>query len=80
MNEELMKRLNEMPATLELTVGDFNTMINVFNMPQQVQTIVLAKLIDEVQAQIGPQVARARETLEAIAKNEGAANESAPTA
>lgn len=80
MNEEIMKQLNEMTATLELTIADWNIMLNVFNMPQQVQTIVLARMIDLVQDQIGPQVEKAKVALEAIAKNQGAANESAPTA
>lgn len=67
MNEEqILKQLNEFPATVELTVQDWNVLVNVLNAPQQVQTIVLAKFIDVLQTQIGPQVAKAREALEAV--------------
>ena len=69
MNEEsLMKHLNEMVATVELSVQDWNVLINVLNMPQQAQVVILARLIDALSSQIGPQVNKARETLEAVEK------------
>ena len=40
-----MEQLNTMTATLELTVQDWNVLINILNMPQQVQTIALARFI-----------------------------------
>lgn len=72
MSEEaIMKHLNEMVATVELSVNDWNVLVNVLNMPSQAQTIVLAKLIDVLQNQIGPQVAKAREALEAVKNADG---------
>lgn len=69
--EQMMKHLAEMVATAELTVQDWNVLVNVLNMPQQAQVVVLARLIDALQSQIGPQVVKARETLEAIKNSDG---------
>ena len=69
--ESIMKHLNEMVATVELSVQDWNVLVNVLNMPQQAQTIILAKLIDVLQSQIGPQVTKAREALEAVKNADG---------
>ena len=69
--ESIMKHLNEMTATVELSVNDWNVFVNVLNMPQQAQTIILARLIDALQSQIGPQVNKAREALEAVKNADG---------
>lgn len=69
--DSIMKHLNEMVATVELTVQDWNVLVNVLNMPSQAQTIILAKLIDVLQNQIGPQVTKAREALEAVKNADG---------
>jgi hypothetical protein len=67
MSEDaILKQLNEFVATVELSVNDWNVLVNVLNTPQQAQTIILARLIDVLQNQIGPQVAKAREALEAV--------------
>jgi hypothetical protein len=67
MSEEaILKQLNEFVATVELSVNDWNVLVNVLNTPQQAQTIILARLIDVLQTQIGPQVAKARESLESV--------------
>ena len=72
MSEEaILKQLNEFVATVELSINDWNILVNVLNMPQQAQTIVLAKLIEVLQGQIGPQVAKARESLEAVKNADG---------
>ena len=69
MNDEaMMKHLNEMVASVEMTIQDWNVLINVLNMPQQAQVIILARLIDALSSQIGPQVTKAREALEAVEK------------
>jgi hypothetical protein len=68
--EQILAKLNEFPATVELTVQDWNVLVNVLNAPQQVQTIVLARFIDVLQTQIGPQVAKAREALDAVKDSE----------
>ena len=69
--EDVMKHLAEMVATVELSVQDWNVFINVLNMPQQAQTVVLARLIDALQSQIGPQVTKARTALEAVKNADG---------
>ncbi|CAB5238827.1 hypothetical protein UFOVP230_16 [uncultured Caudovirales phage] len=72
MSEEaILKQLNEFVATVELSVNDWNVLVNVLNVPQQAQTIILARLIDVLQNQIGPQVAKAREALEAVKNADG---------
>ena len=76
MSEDaFLKQLNEFVATVELSVQDWNVLVNVLNMPQQAQTVVLAKLIDVLQVQIGPQVATARESLEAVKNADGVPKE-----
>ena len=45
--ESIMKHLNEMVATVELSVQDWNVLVNVLNMPQQAQTIILKKYLQE---------------------------------
>ena len=72
MSEEaILKQLNEFVATVELSVNDWNVLVNVLNLPNQAQTIILARLIDVLQTQIGPQVMKARESLEAIKNADG---------
>lgn len=72
MSEEaILKQLNEFVATAEFSVNDWNTFVNVLNTPQQTQVIINARLIDALQAQIGPQVAKAREALEAVLNADG---------
>ena len=72
MSEEaILKQLNEFVATVELSVNDWNVLVNVLNTPNQAQTIILARLIDVLQNQIGPQVAKARESLEAVKNADG---------
>lgn len=72
MNEEaIMKQLNEFVAVVELSVNDWNVLVNVLNAPMQAQTVILARLIDVLQSQIGPQVMKARESLEAVNKATG---------
>ena len=66
-----MEQLNTMTANLELTVQDWNVLINILNMPQQVQTIALARFIDLIQSQIGPQIEKAKASLEAVANADG---------
>ena len=72
MSEEaILKQLNEFVATVELSVNDWNVLVNVLNVPQQAQTVILARLIDVLQTQIGPQVAKARDALEAVKNADG---------
>lgn len=68
MSNDIMKNLNDMMATAELSVGDWNLLVNMLNMPSQAQSIVCAKLIEVLSLQIGPQVEKAKESLEAVQK------------
>jgi hypothetical protein len=70
-DEQVMKHLNEMVAVVELPIGVWNTFVNVLNTPQQTQVVVNAQLINELEKQIGPQVTKARESLEAIKNADG---------
>lgn len=76
MSEEaILKQLNDFVASVELSVNDWNVLVNVLNMPQQAQTIILARLIDVLQGQIGPQVTKAREALESVKNADGVPKE-----
>ena len=67
MSEEaIMKQLNEMTVTGEFPLNFWNALVNALNTPQQTQVIMNAQLIDAIQMQLGPQVAKARESLEAV--------------
>ena len=68
MSDDIMKNLNDMMATAELSVGDWNLLFNTLNMPVQAQAIVCAKLIEVLSDQVGPQVVKAKESLEAVKK------------
>lgn len=74
MSDKIMEQLNTMTATLELTVQDWNALINILNVPQQVQTIALARFIDVISNQIGPQIEKAKSALEAVAQAEEPTN------
>ncbi len=72
MNEEqILKQLNEFVATVELPIQDWNVLVNILNTPQQVQTVILARFIEILQNQVGPQATKAREALEAVMNADG---------
>jgi hypothetical protein len=66
MNEELNKRLDASPVTLEFTVQEINVLLNVLNMPLQAPAITLAGFITAIQNQAGPQVEKTKAAFEAI--------------
>jgi|FreactcultureFD7_1027221.scaffolds.fasta_scaffold64305_2 hypothetical protein len=69
--EQILAKLNEFPATVELPIQDWNILLNILNTPQQVQTVMLARFIDVLQVQIGPQATKAREALDAVKNADG---------
>jgi hypothetical protein len=72
MNEEqILKQLNEFVATVELPIQDWNVLVNILNTPQQVQTVMLARFIEVLQNQVGPQATKARAALEAVINADG---------
>jgi hypothetical protein len=65
---------NQLPAvddfvvTLEMSVKEVNALLNVLNTPNAVPTTTFVAFINMIQMQAGPQVAKAQESLEAVAK------------
>ncbi len=68
MSDELQKRLDETPVTLEFTVQEVNILLNILNMPVQAPTMTLSGFITAIQNQAGPQVEKAKTAFEAVAK------------
>jgi hypothetical protein len=68
MSDELQKRLDETPVTLEFTVQEVNILLNILNMPVQAPTMTLSGFITVIQNQAGPQVEKAKAAFEAVAK------------
>ena len=71
LEEKLMDRLNEMAATVELAIKDWNVLVNVLNTPNQADTLLLAQFINEIQKQVNPQAVRGREALMAVKNSDG---------
>ena len=71
LEEKLMDRLNEMAATVELAIKDWNVLVNVLNTPNQADTLLLAQFINEIQKQVNPQAVRGREALMAVKNADG---------
>jgi len=69
-----MSENNQLPAvddfvvTLEMSVKEVNALLNVLNTPNQVPTTTYVAFINMIQQQAGPQVAKAQESLAAVAK------------
>ena len=74
-DDKLMDRLNEMAATVELAIKDWNVLVNILNMPNQADTLLLAQFINELQKQVGPQAVKGREALMAVKNADGVPKE-----
>jgi hypothetical protein len=57
-------------------VKEVNALLNILNTPNQVPALTLVAFINAIQQQAGPQVQKAKDSLEAVAK---AQNESKAT-
>jgi hypothetical protein len=68
MNEEVKNMLDDFVVTLEMSVKELNALLNVLNTPNQVPTTTFVAFINKFQMQAGPQVQKAQESLEAVAK------------
>jgi hypothetical protein len=75
-NKELPS-VDDFVVTLEFAVKEVNALLNILNTPNAVPTTTFVAFINMIQQQAGPQVAKAQESLEAVAK---AQNESKATA
>lgn len=69
-----MSENNQLPSvddfvvTLEFAVKEVNALLNILNTPNQVPATTLVAFINLIQQQAGPQVAKAQESLAAVAK------------
>jgi hypothetical protein len=77
MSEKELPSVDDFVVTLEFAVKEVNALLNILNTPNAVPTTTFVAFINMIQQQAGPQVAKAQESLEAVAK---AQNESKATA
>ena len=68
MSEKELPSVDDFVVNLEFAVKDVNTLLNILNMPSQAPVVTLAAFINGIQMQAGPQVSKAQESLEAVAK------------
>ena len=66
-NKEL-PAVDDFVVTLEMSVKEVNALLNVLNTPNAVPTTTFVAFINMIQQQAGPQVSKAQESLEAVAK------------
>jgi hypothetical protein len=60
--------IDDFAVTIELTVKEINTLLNMLNMPSQVPATTAVAFINLIQQQAGPQALKAQESLAAVAK------------
>lgn len=68
MSESNLPAVDDFVVTLEFAVKEVNALLNILNTPNQVPATTLVAFINLIQQQAGPQVAKAQESLEAVAK------------
>lgn len=68
MSEEIKKMLDDFVVTLEFPVRDVNVLLNILNTPNVTPTTTFAAFVNMIQQQALPQVKKAQEGLEAVAK------------
>jgi hypothetical protein len=68
MTEEVKNMLDDFVVTLEFSVKEVNALLNILNTPNAVPTTTFVAFINKIQQQAGPQVAKAEEGLNAVAK------------
>jgi len=60
--------LDDFVVTLEFPVREVNALLNILNTPNAVPTTTFAAFINVIQQQAAPQVKKAQEGLDAVAK------------
>jgi hypothetical protein len=75
-NDATTPTVDDFAVTLEFSVKEINALLNILNTPNQVPALTLVAFINAIQQQAGPQVQKAKDSLEAVAK---AQNESKAT-
>jgi hypothetical protein len=68
MSEKELPSVDDFVVTIELSVKEVNALLNILNTPNQVPTTTFAAFINMIQMQAGPQVSKAQESLDAVAK------------
>jgi hypothetical protein len=68
MTEEIKNMVDDFVVTLEFSVKEINSLLNILNTPNQVPTTTFAAFINMIQQQAGPQVQKAQDSLAAVAK------------
>lgn len=71
MKEKVEAALNDFAVTLEFSVQEVNSLLNILNTPNQVPAITLVNFINAIQMQAGPQVDKAKASLEAAFNADG---------
>ena len=60
--------VDDFVVTLEFSVKEVNSLLNILNTPNQVPTTTFVAFINIIQQQAGPQVQKAQDSLAAVAK------------
>ena len=68
MSEVTTSSIDDFAVTLEFTVKELNSLLNILNTPNQVPATTLVAFINAIQQQAAPQVNKAKESLSAIEK------------
>ena len=68
MSEEVKNMLDDFVVTLEFPVREVNALLNILNTPNAVPTTTFVAFINMIQQQATPQVEKAQQGLEAVAK------------
>lgn len=71
MKDKVEAALNDFSVTLEFSVREVNSLLNILNTPNQVPAITLVNFINVIQMQAGPQVEKAKAGLEAAFNADG---------
>ena len=66
--ENTLSGIENFTITLELTVKEVNSLLNILNTPIQVPATTLVGFINLIQQQAGPQAIKAQESLDAVTK------------
>jgi hypothetical protein len=67
-NDSTTPVVDDFAVALEFSVKELNTLLNILNTPNQVPATTLVAFINAIQQQAGPQVQKAKDSLEAVAK------------
>lgn len=71
MKEKVEAALDDFAVTLEFSVREINSLLNILNTPIQVPAVTLVNFINAIQMQALPQVEKAKAGLEAALNSDG---------